>query len=200
MTANTRAFRMLTLAACAAVLLGGCLRARPMIPTPYYILEPPIAVEAQPAGNRTLGVRPLLPALPIERRIAYRDGAFLVGYRPEEWAERPADTVTRALMDALLATERFSDVGNAAEMSRPQLILTGELRRFYENRAASPVTAEIEVRLELREPLEDGAVWAETLRVEQALEGEDARALAAAMSSALGQLASQAAKAIAGAV
>lgn len=182
----------LAVLALSAMVLSGCLSAGEVKPVNYYFLDPPLNVENRTPGNDTLGVHPLNTALPLDRRMAYRTEGAKVGYRTTEWADRPGDAATRALLDALVASQRFRDVGLASEMSRPDLVLTGELRRFYENRTVSPATAEAEIRFELRKARDNAGVWSETLHVEKPIDGEDATALAAAMSQALGELISKA--------
>jgi len=182
--------------AAGAIVFSGCLSAGKVKPVHYYFLAPPLKVEDRTPSNDTLGVRPLNTALPLERRMAYRAEGAKVGYRNSEWADRPGDAATRALLDALAASGRFRDVGMAGEMARPDLVLTGELRRFYENRTVSPATAEVEIRLELRRARDNGGVWSKTLHVEKPVEGEDASAFAAAMSQALGELISTAVNAM----
>ncbi len=182
----------------ALALTTGCLTAPEIERTRLYALHPEISVQTFDPVDLTLGVRPLLAARPYALPMAFLNEEGQLGYRPrDDWAEPPANTVTRAIMDALIATNRFEDVGNAADMARPDLLLTGELRMFHENRAHTPATAEIEVRLELRPAREPGALWAQTLRHTEALQGDSAPALVQAMNTALAHLAQQAAQAIA---
>ena len=146
----------------------------------------------------SLGVRPLFSARPYGLPMAYLDANQQLGFRiRDEWAEPPASSVTRALTDALTATNRFIDVGNASDMARPDLMLTGELRKFHENRTVSPSTADLEVRIELRFSRSPGAVWAETLEESIPLASDDASGFAAAMNDAIGRLVVRAANAIA---
>lgn len=189
----------LILGFCTILCLAGCLSGRTVHPTKYYLLQPEVTVEKASASNLTLGMRPLETALPIERRMAYRTADGEVGYRSTEWAERPGDTATRAILDALSASGRFRDAGPASEMARPDLMLTGELRRFFENRGSEPHAAEIELRLELRKARDNAAVWTQTLRVMQPLKGEEASSLTEAMNGALSALVTQAVNEITGA-
>src|SRR5690606_3497556 len=108
--------------------------------------------------------RLLTAAQPYNQPIVYRTSEFEVGsYAYSEWAEPPRDTVTRTLVDALIASQRFSDVGYAIDQSRPDLLLSGELRRFDVMRNTEPWQAVCEVRLELRHALEKDLVWQDTL-------------------------------------
>ncbi|HDP33768.1 MAG TPA: hypothetical protein ENN29_01520 [Candidatus Hydrogenedentes bacterium] len=186
---------------CCIVLLlltAGCLTAPDIEKTRLYMLQPDINVPTAAPLELTLGVRPLFAARPYGLPMTFLDANQQLGYRTkEEWAEPPADTVTRALTDALAATKRFKDVGNASDMARPELLLTGELRKFYENRAVEPRRAEVEVRLELRFSRAPGAYWAQTLSETVAIQADDAPAFAAAMNEAVACLVVRAADAIA---
>lgn len=186
-------------AAVLALALSGCLFAHNVVRTRHFTLEPQISVTRAERVEKTLGFRPLEVVQTYDRRITFLGPDHALGYREHEaWAEPPRDTVTRAIADALAATGRFSDVGNAADMARPDLMLTGELRKFCENRTRKPWTAEIEVRLELRETRGAAALWADTLHIEIPIQGKTtANALAAAMSKAIGDVAKNVAEAAA---
>ena len=182
---------MLGIAAC--VTLAGCLAPRG-VPTRHYAIEPAIRVPRAATVACTVGVRPLLVARPYKLPMAYRSAGYRLAYRAqEEWTEHPGDVVTRAVTDALTATHRFSDVGDAAEMAQPDWVLTGEVRKFHENRAVDPPTAEVEVRLELRETRGRGLLWADRLDVAVPLADDSAEALADAMNAAVAQFAETAA-------
>lgn len=182
----------------ALVAIAGCATPTYTPPTSYAI-EPAIDVPA--AAQRSalsVGVRPLESARPYRQYIAFRDQGMVLGaYENHEWAELPRDVVTRALIDALAATNRFQDTGLAAVMSRPDLILTGQLRRFDEVRTTDPWTAEIEVSLTLREALKPEVVWSDTLSAREPLARNEVSAMPEAMSRAVAAVVNQAATAIA---
>lgn len=179
-----------------ALFLTGCLSPGTVTPTQYYSLAPQVQVDTYETRQETLGVRPISAARPYKQPMVYRDGLYQ-GQRSELWAENPADVVTRAITDAIIATNRFSDAGNAAEMSRPDFILIGELRQFHEDRSVSPAIASIEVRIEVRQARDKEVLWSETLQARIPMEGSSAGHFAKAMSQALGQVATIAAEAIA---
>lgn len=202
------------------LLVAGCATSK-VVPTRYFAIEPelhnghagaitrgatapamsPEARLPETAPPPTLGVRPLMAAKPYSIRMAYRGPNHEIAYRNlEEWAEAPADAITRVLTDAIAATGAFEDVGNAADMARPDLILTGELRKFREDRTAETPTAEIEVRLELREARDVKSLWAATLSATRPLPDATAGGLAAAMNEATAQIAREAAASIAATV
>ncbi len=180
------------------MLTTGCLTAPDIERTRLYTLHTDLQMDEAEPLDLTLGVRPLFAARPYALPMAFLNDAGQLGYRVrDEWAEPPANSVTRAVTDALAATNRYKDVGNAADMARPDLLLTGELRMFHENRTESPPMAELEVRLELRPAREPGALWAATLRETEPLDGDGAADFATAMNAALARLAQRAADAIA---
>lgn len=178
----------------------GCFTGAPYQPTVRYTLETRCDVaRAEPSG-RSLGVRAVETALPYKQKIVFRDAGLVLGqYEHAEWSELPRDFVTRALMDAIIATGRFADVGDASDMAMPDLILTGYLRKFDEVRTAEPWAAECEVRLRLerREPKPAKALWEDTLSARVPLEHNHVSALADAMSKAVAKIVREAAEAIA---
>lgn len=178
-------------------LLAGCFGAQAPVPMRYYRVEPQVEVQRAEQSNVTLGVRPFVAARPYRLPIAYLQEGNLIQFREfDSWAEAPADIVTRAVTEAIHRTGRFRDAGNAAEMARPQLELNGNVLEFHENRADSPTTAEVEVRLELREALGETLVWEATLRGKVPLAEDTSAALSDAMAEAVAQLAEQAAAGI----
>jgi len=187
------------LALCALVAaLSGCLGPREVLGPKVFMIRPEITAPA--AGKQlaaTVGVRSFEAPLQYDRKMVVLEHDFRLGARSNEsWAEAPAAAVTRCITDALLATGHFADVGNAFNMKRPDLELTGELRAFQENRTGKSPVAEVEVRLELREGLSPKVVWAGTLRESEPLSGDQGNALAVAMNAAVGRLAVKAAQAM----
>ena len=181
-----------------SVMLGGCLSAGDVALKRQFLLAPTIAAAPAQATPHTLGLRPLSAARPYTLSMLYADAdGALLPYSEVFWAEQPAAAVGRALRDALAASGRFADVGDAAEMSRPRYLLTGELRVFHEDRAVSPAVARIVVKLELREARADGQLWSGTVSAEKALEADSPTAYAKAMTVALEDLAARAANAVA---
>lgn len=190
------------LAVTVAMPLCGCLGPREVASVQRYALDPDIAAPSAPATEYTLGVRPLVPAQPYRLRMVYlQEQRRIETMTLAEWAEQPADAVTRALIDALAASGHFKDVGDAANMNRPDYVLTGDLRKFHENRTQEPWTAEIEVRLELREAAGIANPWSATLHEAVPVDGDAPTPadLADAMNAAITNIAARTAKAIAAA-
>ena len=179
-------------------LMAGCLFGGRAETIERFVVTPPLAVpaETQPApGAPTLGLRPLVAANACRLQMAYRLGEQ-IGFREQEWAEAPAQTVTRAINDAIVNAHLFTDVGDASDMARPDYMLYGELRGFYENLDKDPAEATIVVRLEVRRAQETELLWADTLTAVVPLEASDSPALARAMSQAVAQVAEQTAAAL----
>ncbi|HUW62632.1 MAG TPA: ABC-type transport auxiliary lipoprotein family protein [Candidatus Bathyarchaeia archaeon] len=183
----------------ALLIAAGC--ATPAYqPVTSFAVEPEINVPAATPTNLTLGVRPLEYGRPYRQPVAYRDKGLVLGaYEKYEWAELPRDIVTRALIDAITATRAFQDAGLAALMARPNLLLTGQLRKFDLDRTGNTWNANVELSLSLRPALEPEAVWSDTLAASVPLAKNDVAALPEAMSQAVANIATQAATAIAGA-
>lgn len=183
-----RAASLLAVLSATACLTGGTY-----VPRTYYAIEPFIDVPTAEPVDRVVAIRPLSAARPYKLGIVFRDN-LRVGYLDDvEWAESPKDVMTRALLDAILATGRFQDVGDTFHVKAPDLILTGELLKFDQVRAQDGWTAECRVRLELRRAFTGEALWSDTLESVEALDDHGPEALAKAMGNAIGIIAQNAA-------
>lgn len=181
------------------LLLAGCI-SKEYTPIRHYVVSPEFRVEPVSPDGKTLGYRPLEAALPYRLPMAYLEQHHELRFREHaQWADYPADILTRAIEDALKETGRFADVGDAGRMARPDYLLTGIVRRFEEDRTVDPPAAVAEVRLELREARGTEVVWEGLLREQEPVGTDDAGAVAAAMSRAVARIASEAAASIAAA-
>lgn len=187
------------LALAAILVTTGCAAPR-YTPTLYYAVEPVIEVTQVESTGESLGMRSIQVDRPYRQRMMFRErGHVLHGYPNAEWAKTPNETAALALLDALTETGRFGDVGNAADMPRPDYVLFGNLRKFEEDRTREEVTAVVEGRIELRRGGDRSAVWTGVIRASHPLVEPGPHAYAEAMSMALGQWASEAAERIAAA-
>lgn len=173
---------MFTLAVC----LTGCLTPQDYTPVAQFTIEPGLSgLPDAAASDATLGIRRLSAAQPLKRDIFYRDPGLRVGNLLDaQWAENPADMMTRFVFDAASASGRFQDVGLATDVSRPTFVLTGDVRRFDLDRTRDVWHAECQVHFELRTVTNSSAVWAQTLSASVPLEDNEIAALPQAMSQA----------------
>ena len=195
-TKHWKHLRPLAAALAAALVMAGC--ATPTFePVVSYVLEPTPQVNPAQPTELTLGLRPIQAAKPYKQPIVYRDGQELGTYPDIQWSELPDTINTRALTEALVATGRFRDVGNAADMHTPDLILVGQLRKLDDLRGPDGRTAECELRVEVRWALGTDVVLADTFSARVPLERNEIDALPEAMRRALQEVVSQAATQIA---
>lgn len=188
----------ITILAVVAVILGGCLTPVKSVPAKRYDVVTDIEVEKAKPTEHTLGVRKLEAARPYRQRIVYREDGYVLGeYAYAEWAELPADVVTFALIEAITATEKFNDVGNASNMNAPSFLLTGQLKKFDEVRTTDPWTAVCEVRLVLRPTFGTGEIWSGLITSTVPLAQNQVSALPEAMSKAVADVVQQVANQIA---
>ena len=167
------------------LLSAGCIGLnKPAPPLRYVIDQKPQIAQAENT-SKTLAVRPLEPARPYKQNVVYREGAEMGIYTLIEWSELPSDVATRALIDALSASGRFKDAAKAIDLGVPDLILTGQLRKFDLLRDTTPWTAVCEIRLELRQGAGRDLVWAKTLTASEPLTTSESAALPPAMNTAL---------------
>ncbi len=168
------------------------------VPMRYFAVYPEIAIERMQATDRTIGMRPLLAGrMHNERMLFVADGNAVDAYPHAAWTDMPRDVVGKALLDALTATHRFRDVGDAADMRSPTYLLTGELRRFEEVRTAGKASALCEVRLELRSFGDRDLIWADAVSATEPMSCEGPAALTEAMTKAVARVARDAASQIA---
>ena len=99
--------------------------------------------------------------------------------------------IKQALTDALDATGRFEDVGNAADMARPDIILTGDIRSFHEDRGVSPAEAVVELHVAARIAQTKALVWSGLATARVPLTSGGAEGLRAAMEAAVTQAATE---------
>jgi len=189
------------LAAAIAVSFAGCaLLGQPLPVRTYYVAPSPEPPTFETTGS-TLGIRPLVIERPFGTAMITReadsrlDVSSLAG-----WAEPPVITTTRAITDALRATGAFEDVGNAADLARPEFILTGELLAFYRDATTAPMSATVSIQLELRRAQSVDALWLGTVEQSIPLADDSEPALAEGLETALEQAANEAAKQIVQAV
>jgi len=178
-------------------LLAGCLTAGEVTPTLEFLVQPTSTTATVESTGKTLGIRPLASAQHLTTVMArVGAGGELFRYRDARWAELPALATSRALRDAIAQTNQFADVSDAADMARPDFILTGELRDFQEVQRSDASFARISARIEVREARGTHLVYAETLTEEEPLPNASPASLAIGIETALGRLASRAAAAL----
>ncbi|NLN93896.1 MAG: hypothetical protein GX130_11395 [Candidatus Hydrogenedens sp.] len=199
MRAKAVLFSSIQLMAGIVLLLSvtGCLSAPVIQKTLHFSLAPEVTVEQSSPLDYTLGIRPLPTTRVYGLPLAYLDHSFQIGYRVrEEWAEQPTAVVTRAVQDAIAATGRFKDSGNAADMVRPDLLMTGELRAFHENRTEEAGTVELTVHFQLRHSTVKALLWSDTLTEREPVESSSGLDVARAMNIALERMATRVAQAV----
>lgn len=180
---------------CSVVILccmAGCLGPREFIPIRYYSIDhlPPTRPQVSHSRPVTLGVQPFTAATRYRDRILYRVSDVEVGfYEFDRWVEPPEEMVTRVMTAVLRASRLFRQVTSAGNVQPPAWILSGEVTRFDETRAAAGSRAECWLRLELRHARDERLLWSEALTAEEPLTAETPEALAQAMSQAVQEVA-----------
>lgn len=140
--------------------LSGCLTAATISPARYYTITPEAGVESIATSGKSLGIRPLIGAKPYKLAMAYTaEDNRLAYYQNAEWADLPATMVNRALTDGLIKLEGFSEVDDAANIARPNFILTGELRRFEADYNRETPAAVVEIICIIRDTESGASLW-----------------------------------------
>jgi ABC-type uncharacterized transport system auxiliary subunit len=185
----------------AALALAGCLTPQDYTPVAQYTIAPDLSGVAEENGtDATLGIRRFSAAQPLKRDIFYRDPDLRVGNLLDaQWAENPADLMTRFVFDAAMRSGRFKDVGLATDIAPPTYLLTGDLRRFDLDRTGETWAAVCQVHFELRTVSDRAAAWSETLTASVPLARNEVGALPQAMSAAASDVIQTALESIIGA-
>jgi cholesterol transport system auxiliary component len=177
-------FFLLGATGCAFMSKGEALSPRYFSPAlePAHAPSEPAAPSEAATAPPELRVGRIEPAAHLEERIAYRVSESELGYYDDRlWTEPPEQFVRRALESELFETHAFRRVVAGVAPT-----LDVEVLSFEELRQGSP-RARLSLLITLRD--ERHALLERTISVEVPLatapEGEEGRALAAAMSSAL---------------
>ncbi|GEM_PF-1038987 len=183
----------------AALLVGclffaGCVSTPRYVPMTRYVLQPPVETSQAETLPLRLAVRPLEAARPYRLQVLYLEqGTTLTAYPNAEWAELPAETLTRAFVDALRASGRFQDVGLVFDVGVPDFLVLGKIRRFEEVRTGASTQVLCEVSFELRAASDRRVVWVETLSAtEPVATPNDPAASVQALGRAAGRVISEA--------
>lgn len=149
-----------------ATLLGlgltasGCLTASTISAARFYTITPSPTVAPMASSGKSLGIRPLIGAKPYKLAIAYTNADNRLAYfQNAEWADLPATMLNRSLSDGLIKLGAFSEVDDAANMNRPNLILTGELRRFEADYNRETPAAIVEMSCIVRDVESGASLW-----------------------------------------
>jgi ABC-type uncharacterized transport system auxiliary subunit len=183
----------------AMLITTGCLTPQSYTPLAQYTIEPDLNdLPNATLSDYTLGIRRFGAAQTLKRDIFYRDPDLRVGNLLDaQWAEFPADMMTRYIFDAAATSGRFRDVGLATDLSRPTFLLTGDLRKFDLDRSQDPWHAVCQIHFELRTVSNSQAAWSRTLTASVPLTENTIPALPKAMSEATTAVIHQAMTAIA---
>ena len=147
----------------AAVLLLASCGGGKVPATQYYQLDlpPAPAPGASSQGGFSVVVMPWRASEILTRdRIVYRPTRSEVGYYEYHlWAEDPAKTVERAMVDAMEARKTFSTVGVFDGRTRSDFVLRGRLERLEEVDYEGGVKVYATISAELLDASSRRVVW-----------------------------------------
>src|SRR5580698_7528740 len=121
----------------------------------YYKLDiPPAPTPAGPSVSAPLRIEPFrTTSLLRQDRIVYLPSPVEVGfYEYHRWAERPNDTVTKALADQLMGRGLFQSVEISDGSERAEYVLRGSIDRLQEVDYHGAVRAQVSISAELEDP------------------------------------------------
>ncbi len=144
-----------------STLTVGCL-GKVTYPT-YYTLDVPSPPDPPvQASAPTIAVRQFrLPDYLRQGAIAYRPSPEQIGfYNYQRWAVNPREFVSRAVVERLRASGKFSDVALYDGRSNADFILTGSLERLDEIDYQDGVNAEVALSAQITDFRSGKTVWA----------------------------------------
>ena len=168
-----------------AMLTAGICGCAAVPQSKYYQLSAPGEMSSAPAGDPlpvTLLVGPLRAShLYREDRLVYATGNEQMGtYQVHRWAEPPIEMMQELLWRSLQASHRFSAVYLLSSNSHGDFLLEGNLYDFKEI-SGSPLTARVNLGLELREIKTGAIVWTHDYSHDEPVNGKGVPAVAAAL-------------------
>ena len=167
-------------------LLAGCGSVKGPA-TRYYKLDiPPAPTPAGPSVPVPLRIEPFRTnALLRQDRIVYRPSPVEVGfYEYHRWAERPNDTVTKALADRLTGRRLFQSVEISDGAERAEYVLRGSIDRLQEVDYHGAVRVQVSISAELEDPVRREKIWASVASSEFVVGKSDVQAVVTAMGQA----------------
>jgi ABC-type uncharacterized transport system auxiliary subunit len=170
-------------------LLAGCGSVKGPA-TRYYKLDiPPAPTAAGPSVPVALRIEPFhTTGLLRQDRIVYRPSPVEVGfYEYHRWAERPNDTVTKALADQLMGRRLFQSVEISDGAEKAEYVLRGSIDRLQEVDYHGAVRAQVSISAELDDPVRREKVWASVASSEVGVGKNDVQAVVTAMGRATQQ-------------
>jgi uncharacterized lipoprotein YmbA len=142
------------------ILTAGCGGTIPK--TRYYVLALPApAPQAHDAAPFTAAVMPFRAPDQLEQdRIVYRPSAVEIDfYEYHRWAERPATTLTTALVERLRAQRLFSTVAVFDGKGRPDYLIRGRVDRLEEVDSPEGVSVQVQLSAEAVDGKTLKTVW-----------------------------------------
>jgi cholesterol transport system auxiliary component len=153
----------------------------------YYKLDiPPAPTPAGPSVQVPLRIEPFrTTGLLRQDRIVYRPSPQEVGfYEYHRWAERPNDTVTKALADQLTGRRLFQSVEISDGAERAEYVLRGSIEQLQEVDYKGAVRAQVSISAELEDPVRREKIWASVASSEFVVQKSDVQAVVTAMGQA----------------
>jgi ABC-type uncharacterized transport system auxiliary subunit len=143
-----------------STLTIGCL-GKVKYPTYYTLDLPPAPDPPAQAGAPTIAVREFrLPDYLRQGAIVYRPSPEQIGfYNYQRWAVNPREFVTRAVVDRLRASGKFSEVTVYDGRADVDFILTGRLEKLDEIDYQDGVHAEVALSAQMTDLHSGKAVW-----------------------------------------
>jgi ABC-type uncharacterized transport system auxiliary subunit len=156
----------------------------------YYTLDVPPAPDRMAGAPRIPGTvviyRFQTPSYLRQGRIVYRESPEEIGfYDYHRWAADPADTVTRAMIDALRSSELFSFVKPYDGHNQEDYLMVGRLERLEEIDYGGRIRVEAKISAELVNARTGATAWTGNAPETVAIENRNIDSVVSAMDLAV---------------
>lgn len=177
-------FHLLAIAA-ALLALPGCGGGK-IPPTRYYTLNLAAPAPAPERLSFSGVVMPFRASGTVDRgRIVYRESREEVGfYEYHKWAENPRTEIAEALIRQLLARGSFASLTLFDGRTKGDYILRGNIERLEEVDYDPPVSAAVEISLQLIDGKSAKVVWSGSASRTGPVTGGDVRSVVSGLSQA----------------
>lgn len=171
-------------------ILSGCLTP---VKTDYsmkYYLNPNITEQKGEFTGLILAIRGLNNSRAITSYITFLEQGRLYYKEELEWAEHPVEVIERLITKAIEKTGRFKDVSKSIEVKNPDLILTGEIEKFYCVRDNKAEKVLITLIIRIREAKSSKIIFNKNFNIEKVF-NKEVEQINEAMDKALSELSQQ---------
>lgn len=171
-------------------ILSGCLTPVKTNYSVRYYLNPTIIEQKGEFTELVLAIRGLENSRSITSYITFLEKGKLYYKEGLEWAEHPVEVIEKVIIKSIEKTGRFKDIAKSVEVKNPDLILIGDIEKFYCVKEKDTEKVLISLNIRVREAKTGKILLNKEFTIEK-LFNEEAEEINEAMDKALSELSQQ---------